>query len=126
MVARQAGILHGNVQQQFSFNNVRTSTSNSAVSYLHVPTTLPHLQVAVGEQGLSQVCLFNYGNYKFQYHWHLSESCTLAGSQMVSMYPLHGVVEPHNKTSCDLTFAPPKHTSLRNCSLTLEVRTLCM
>ena len=78
----------------------------------------------VSERALGQIAILNNGDYNFQYHWTLSEQCRVAGAQgcqLVSIGRAEGTVEAHNRSTCELIFAPLKTTVLKDCTLTLEV-----
>ena len=79
----------------------------------------------MNERALGQIAILNHGDYNIQYCWKLSEQCTATGAQgcqLVSISTTQGTVEAHNRASCELIFAPPKRTVLKDCILTLEVR----
>ena len=66
----------------------------------------------------------NHGDNNLEYNWILSEECAEAGAQgcqLVSVNRAQGTVEARDRTSCELVFAPPKKTTLKNCTLTLKV-----
>ena len=95
--------------------------SNNYVKCIH---SLCFDQVPVDERALGQVVVINHGDYNFQYRWCLSERCMAAGArgcQLVSIGTAEGTVPAHDRSSCDLTFAPPKRMMLKDCTLTLEV-----
>lgn len=95
--------------------------NDTTKSFVHVRVCV---QVPVNERALGQIAISNYGNYNFQYRWMLSEQCTTHGAQgcqLVSIEKAEGTVEAHNRSSCELVFAPPKKMILKNCTMTLEV-----
>ncbi len=71
-----------------------------------------------------------------EYSWLLPERCLQPGggggggegkgSQLVTIAPEAGVVEPHDRVICELSFSPPpgKKTSLKGCELLLEVTSM--
>ena len=80
----------------------------------------------VCERALGQVAIVNHGDHKLQYQWLLSDECEVMGAQgrpLVSIETAEGTVDAHDRTNCDLVFAPPKKLMLKNCTLTLKVNT---
>ena len=78
----------------------------------------------MNERSLGRVSVVNHGSHSIHYRWVLSERCLAAGgqgSQLVSITPAEGSVGAHNRACCELTFAPPKKMTLKDCQLTLEV-----
>ena len=82
--------------------------------------------VPVNERALGRISLYNNGQYVFEYCWVLSEKCLTPGGfgkdqTLVSIDPGQGMVEPHDRSCCELAFAPPSKMNLRGCEIMLDV-----
>ena len=85
--------------------------------------------VPVNERALGRISLYNNGQYPFEYRWVLSEKCLLAGGYgksqtLVSVDPGKGMVEPHDRSCCELAFAPPSKMKLKACEILLDVSSI--
>ena len=87
-------------------------------------------RVPVNERALGRLSLYNNGQYPFEYRWALSAKCRLPGGgfdrdqTLVRIDPEQGMVEPHDRSCCELAFAPPSKMSLKGCEIVLEVRAM--
>jgi hypothetical protein len=96
------------------------------INFRHVP---------VNERALGRISLYNNGQYALEYRWVLSERCLMPGGggggfgskgqALVSIAPEQGTVEAHDKSCCELVFAPPSKITLKGCEIMLDVSMKC-
>jgi hydrocephalus-inducing protein len=101
-----------------------TKNEKRMINFGHVP---------VNERALGRISLYNNGQYALEYRWVLSERCLLpggggggggfgsSGQTLVSIAPEEGTVEAHDKSCCELVFAPPSRVTLKGCEIMLDV-----
>ena len=86
-------------------------------------------QVPVNERALGRISLYNNGQYPFEYGWVLSERCRTRGGlggdrTLVSINPEKGMIDPHDRSCCELAFAPPSKLNLKGCEIVLEASSI--
>ena len=94
-----------------------TKNEKRMINFGHVP---------VNERALGRISLYNNGQYAFEYRWMLSERCLMPGGfgkgqTLVSIDPEQGTVEPHDRSCCELAFAPASKMTLKGCEIMLDV-----
>ena len=82
------------------------------------------LQVPVNERALWQLSIHNYNQFDLHYEVETSEGCNKKGgaeNTLVSIRPMEGIVEAHDKSNNELVFSPITRGTLKNCDLLLKV-----
>ncbi|ELT89592.1 hypothetical protein CAPTEDRAFT_222082 [Capitella teleta] len=78
-------------------------------------------EVEINEKAIRNIYVVNAGKYNFDYEWDLQERSVSGRGAMVDMSPRSGGVSSGERELCQLSFCPPKASSIRGCELILRV-----
>ena len=79
----------------------------------------------MNERSVRVLHILNNSRYSFEYSWSMNTHCRMLGGpdeELVCVTPTEGVVEAHQRSTCELTFNPKRPTTLKGCELLLKVR----
>ena len=104
--------------------------NKSVLFYSMAPSFIILSQVEVNEKTVWKTAIHNLSEHMFQYKWQLSESSARKKASAkkipLEIMPGEGSVDPHNRATSELVYAPTQPVMMKDATLSLHVRTFCV